>query len=105
MNGDNGPSFQRPYWILLSGSMLIRMASNFTEWPWVAGLKPWEHYIPTDPEELLETVEFARSHDNEMLMIAQKGIQQAQQLLKPAVLLQYIYLFIKDYAKLFPIES
>ena len=49
-----------------TGSAVFLADSPFYEW-WYPLLRPWVHYIPTDPEDLLETIEFAQRHDEEMV--------------------------------------
>merc|ERR1711933_326222 len=59
---------------LLSNSCVLRQDSIATEW-YEHLLVPWTHYIPVryDLSDLIERIEWARSHDAECQKIAENG--------------------------------
>ena len=105
MGGDNGPNVQRPWWILASGSLLFRVESEFLDWPWVAGLRPWEHYVPVDAElvHLAPRVAWARQHDAQARRMQAAGRARARELFDPVTVLRYLHAVIREYAELFPV--
>lgn len=92
-------------WRLLSNSVCFKQESDQTQW-FYSALKPYVHYIPiqNDMSDLLEKIEWARSHDKETLEIS----QHAQEFAIKNLLLEdnyfYLYLVLQKQASLEEID-
>ncbi len=88
-------------WKLLSNSAVFKHASPFTLWYYTA-IKPWVHFIPLqhDISDLLEKIEWARSHDAEAHQIAENGRRFILENAMPEHLYLYCYKVLVKYASL-----
>lgn len=96
----NTCSFSRAYWQLLSGSLIFKQDSPYTQW-YYGALKPYSHYIPFahDSSDLAKKIEFARKNDRQMQQIAENARAFAQNNLKTEDVYLYFYLVIQELAK------
>lgn len=91
------PGYQ---WRLLSDSVAFKQESDQEQW-FYAALKPYEHYVPikNDLEDLIEKIEWAKTHDVEV----QKMVQNARVFAQNHLLLEdnylYLYLALQKYAE------
>lgn len=92
------PAFQ---WRLLSQSVTFKPDSNEVQW-FYRDLKPYIHYIPVqaDLSDLIEKFEWAKAHDAECKIIAQKAAQFAQEFLMYEDVLLYFTKVLMRYATL-----
>ncbi|MBI3508659.1 MAG: hypothetical protein HY069_03370 [Chlamydiia bacterium] len=96
------PGYQ---WRLLSNSVCFKQESDQIQW-FYAALKPYVHYIPiqNDVSDLLEKIEWAKSHDEDALKIS----KQAQEFALKNLLLEdnyfYLYLVLQKQASLEKID-
>lgn len=94
-------AFSRAYWQLFSNCVIFKHVSPWYQWFYRA-LRPYEHYVPfqADGSDLVQKIQWAREHDNEMRMISQRANDFANNNLKHADILLYVYLLLNEYAKL-----
>jgi hypothetical protein len=88
-------------WRLLSGSLTFKPDSSEIQWFYRA-LRPFVHYVPikADLSDLIEKLEWAKTHDAECKQIASQASQFALgNLLYPEVLF-YFYQVLQTYASL-----
>eukprot|EP00198_Chlamydomonas_reinhardtii_P003863 XP_001693199.1 lipopolysaccharide-modifying enzyme [Chlamydomonas reinhardtii] len=86
---------------LLLGSLVLKAEGFVYGWYYPA-MKAWEHYVPfmvKDKDDVLEMIDWARSHDEEAHKIAQAGQSFALKHLARKTRLCYIYKLIKELAK------
>ncbi|MBX7066698.1 MAG: hypothetical protein K1X28_05655 [Parachlamydiales bacterium] len=90
------PGYQ---WRLLSNSVSFKQESDQEQW-FYSALKPYTHYIPikNDMSDLIEKVEWARSHDTEVQQIIQNAQDFAKNNLLPEDDYLYLYLALKECA-------
>lgn len=93
-------AYRMPY-LLAGDSVVLKQDSGYYE-HFYSQLKPWEHYIPirADLEDLLEKIQWARDHDEEARVIAQKGQQFARSHLMGDMIFCYYYKLFQKYAEL-----
>jgi len=100
----NTCTYPRLFWILTSGCLLIKHDSPYVQW-FYKGIKPGQHFIGVkrDVSNLLDTVEWAKKHDDECLAIAKRGrlfadnnLQMKHQLLYTYHLLKHIHAIQKN---------
>jgi Glycosyl transferase family 90 len=75
---DGNVSAYRLATTLATGSLILRVASDYTSWL-DEYLRAGEHYIAIDADltNLIETIEWCRSHDEECAKIAARGREVA----------------------------
>ncbi|MBS0626519.1 MAG: hypothetical protein JSS32_10765 [Verrucomicrobia bacterium] len=92
------PGFQ---WRLLSNSVALKQESNQIQW-FYGALEPYKHYLPiqNDMGDLIDKMEWAAAHDEELAEIS----RQAQEFASKNLLLEdnykYLYLVLQHYASL-----
>lgn len=94
-------SFSRAYWQFFSNCVVFKQQSPWSQWFYRA-LRPFEHYIPyeADASDLVEKVQWAIEHDDEVQQIARNAQAFAHNNLKYSDLMLYMYLLLLEYAKL-----
>lgn len=100
----DGSSFSdRLYWLLLTGSLVFRAASQINVWL-DSGLHPWEHYIPVKEglTDLNVQVEWARSADDHAASISMGANRFASEHLSLDASLFYLQLVLQRLAVLVP---
>ncbi len=67
----------------------------------MGGCYPFVHYIPVaaDFSDLLEKIEWARGHEEEVLQIIQNANTLANESLRYEDIMLYVYLLLTEYAK------
>ncbi|XP_028292086.1 LOW QUALITY PROTEIN: protein O-glucosyltransferase 2 [Gouania willdenowi] len=93
-------AYRLPY-LLAGDSVVLKQDSTYYE-HFYNQLRPWEHYIPlrTDLKDLLEKIQWARDHDEEVKKIALAGQQFARNHLMGDKIFCYYYKLLKEYAGL-----
>lgn len=93
-------------WRLLSGSLTFKPDSEEIQWFYRA-LKPQVHYVPVknDLSDLIEKIEWAKSHDDECRKIAEHARDFAQENLLYYDVLNYFALVLKRYGNSQNIDS
>lgn len=89
------------YWSMHANSVIIKAESDQEEW-FYGALKPYVHYVPYQPDcsDLEEVINWLKTHDEEAQQIAKNAREFAVRNLTNEDLYLYIYLLIKEYAKL-----
>ncbi|MBX7066105.1 MAG: hypothetical protein K1X28_02630 [Parachlamydiales bacterium] len=97
----NSCSYERYFWLLLSNSVILKQVTPNIQWYYCA-LEPYKHYVPVkeDLSDLLEKIEWAKTHDLEAKLIAEEASQFARDNLEPEDTALYLYLLLKEYALL-----
>ena len=90
------PGYQ---WRLLSNSVSFKQESNQIQW-FYSALKPYEHYIPinNDMSDLLEKIEWARTHDDLVKQVSENAQKFASEHLMYEDCYRYLFLVLKKYA-------
>lgn len=85
-------------WRLLSGSLTFKPDSDEIQW-FYGALKPHVHYVPvkSDLSDLIEKIEWAKTHDDECREIAEKAYQFAKENILYHDVLNYFSLVLKRY--------
>lgn len=98
----NSCAYSRFYWQLFSESLILKQQSDRIQWFYQA-LKPWVHYLPLDRDlkDLPQAIDWAIGHDEEAREIAKEGRAFALDNLTYPRVLQYFYLLLLEYSKLF----
>ncbi|XP_026231372.1 protein O-glucosyltransferase 2 isoform X2 [Anabas testudineus] len=93
-------AYRLPY-LLAGDSVVLKQDSAYYE-HFYNELRAWEHYIPirADLGDLLEKIQWAREHDEEVKKIALAGQQFARSHLMGDNIFCYYYKLFKKYAKL-----
>lgn len=93
-------AYRLPY-LLAGDSVVLKQDSGYYE-HFYSQLQPWEHYIPIrgDLGDLLEKIQWARDHDEEARVIAQKGQQFARSQLMGDKIFCYYFKLFQKYAEL-----
>ncbi|TKS67469.1 KDEL motif-containing protein 1 [Collichthys lucidus] len=93
-------AYRLPY-LLVGDSVVLKQDSSYYE-HFYNELQPWEHYIPirADLRDLLEKIQWARDHDEEVKKIALAGQQFARNNLMGDKIFCYYYKLFQEYAKL-----
>ncbi|XP_055334150.1 LOW QUALITY PROTEIN: protein O-glucosyltransferase 2-like [Paramacrobiotus metropolitanus] len=89
-------AYRFPY-LLAGDSLVFKQESAYYE-HFYHDLQPWTHYIPVrrDLDDLVEQLQWARSHDEEAQRIAKRGSDYARENLLPVnVFCYYVLLFEK----------
>ncbi|OGN56372.1 MAG: hypothetical protein A3D96_05330 [Chlamydiae bacterium RIFCSPHIGHO2_12_FULL_44_59] len=91
------PGFQ---WRLLSGSLTFKQSSDEMQY-FYAALKPYEHYVPIshDMSDLLEKIAWAKEHDSQCHLIAERARAFAQEHLLPNQIYAYLYWVLDTYSR------
>ncbi len=91
------PGYQ---WRLLSNSVSFKQESDQIQW-FYSALKPYVHFIPikNDLGDLIEKIEWAKTHDEEVQKIVCNAQEFAKNHLLPEDAYLYLYLALKEYAK------
>lgn len=94
-------SFPATQWKLLSGSLTFKQESPDIMY-FYDELIPWKHYIPVknDLSDLLEKIQWAKTHDAEAKIIGQNGRAFVLEHLMPENILEYCYKILLKYAAL-----
>lgn len=97
----NSCSYERYFWLLLSNSLVLKQVTPNIQW-YYGALEPYKHYVPLkeDLSDLLEKIEWAKEHDLEARLIAEEATHFIENNLQPEDTALYLYLLIKEYAKL-----
>ncbi len=97
----NSCAFARAYWQLFSETPIFKVDSPNIQWYYRA-LVPNKHFIPVkaDSSDLLQKIEWAKSHDREVRRIGQNAYKFAQDDLQYSAIMYYLYLLLSEYAKL-----
>ncbi|KAJ7270187.1 glycosyl transferase family 90-domain-containing protein [Mycena rebaudengoi] len=97
----DGTTFSGRYLGLLRSGSLVFKATVFEEYfnDWI---RPYEHYIPVllDLSDLIEKVEWAKSHDAEARMIQERGRELAQRVMTDGQNDCYFLLVLLEWARL-----
>ena len=97
----NTCAYSRAYWQLFSDCLMFKQTSPNIQW-YYRSLLPYVHYVPVayDLSDLTEKIKWAREHDEEAFKIVQNANDFAQKNLKKQDVYFYLYLLLKEYAKL-----
>lgn len=97
----NSCSYERYFWLLLSNSVVLKQMTPNVQW-YYGALEPYRHYIPLkeDLSDLLEKIEWAKTHDMDAKLIAEEATQFVKDNLGPEDTALYLYLLLKEYAQL-----
>jgi hypothetical protein len=95
----NASTYSRCRWILLSNCLLLKMQSDYCQWYYKA-LKPFVHFVPIrrDLSDLVETLDFLKSHDDEARQIAEQGRGLALELFSCETVDRYVVTLLEEYA-------
>ncbi|KAJ7286539.1 glycosyl transferase family 90-domain-containing protein [Mycena rebaudengoi] len=97
----DGTTFSGRYLGLLRSGSLVFKATVFEEYfnEWI---RPYEHYIPVLPDlsDLIEKVEWAKSHDAEARLIQERGRELAQRVMTDGQNDCYFFLVLLEWARL-----
>ncbi len=99
---DGGVSaYGHSFWKLLTNSLLFKTDSTWVQW-YYRELKPYVHYVPVkeDLVDLVEKIEWAKTHDSECEQIALNAHNFALSHLLIDDQLIYLYFLIKRYSEL-----
>ncbi len=97
----NSCSCERYFWLLLSNSLILKQMTPNIQW-YYGALEPYKHYVPVkeDLSDLLEKIEWAKTHDLEARIIAEEATHFVEEHLSPEDVALYFYLLLKEYSKL-----
>lgn len=89
------------FWQLWSNSLTFKQDSPFTEW-YYAALRPYVHYVPVDRNlsNCRAQIKWASRHEQKALTMVKEANMFAQKYLKRIDLYYYLYLVLKEYARL-----
>jgi hypothetical protein len=87
-------------WRLLSGSLTFKPDSEEIQWFYRA-LQPYVHYVPVkrDLSDLIEQIDWAKSHDREAKKIAENALEFAEDHILYGDVLRYVSLVLDRYGK------
>eukprot|EP00457_Paulinella_chromatophora_P003876 gb/GEZN01003884.1/.p1 GENE.gb/GEZN01003884.1/~~gb/GEZN01003884.1/.p1 ORF type:complete len:531 (-),score=88.18 gb/GEZN01003884.1/:436-2028(-) len=87
--------------LLAGNSLVLKQESSWYE-TFYAELKPWVHYVPVkaDLSDLVEKIEWAKTHDQEAQQIATNGRLYARQNLTQASIYCYYFTTLQGYSQL-----
>ena len=96
----NASSYSRCRWILLSNSLLLKMESDYCQWYYKA-LQPFVHFVPirSDLSDLIDTLDFLKSHDTEARQIAEQGRGVARDLFSYDMVDRYVVTLLEEYSR------
>lgn len=97
----NSCSYERYFWLLLSNSLVLKQMTDNVQW-YYGGLEPYRHFVPVkkDLSDLLDQIEWARTHDIEAQLIAEEATQFVKDNLSPEDTALYLYLLLNEYSRL-----
>ena len=97
----NATAYTRSYWKLFSNSLIFKPNSVNLQW-YFKGLEPWKHYVPAKEnlKDLVEKIQWARSHDKEAEAIAKNARTFAVENLSIQDNLIYFYHVLWEYSSL-----
>jgi len=97
----NSCSFERYFWLLLSNSLVIKQVTPYIQW-YYGALEPYKHFLPVkeDLSDLMEKIQWARTHDAEAKAMAQNATKFAQENLTAEDTLVYLKHLLDEYAKI-----
>lgn len=97
----NSCAYSRAYWQLFSNSLILKVESDNIQWYYDA-LSPYKHYVPvkSDLSNLIEQIEWARSHDREARQIIQNANAFAENNLQKAQIDDYLTEALLAYASI-----
>ncbi|XP_038673680.1 protein O-glucosyltransferase 2 isoform X4 [Scyliorhinus canicula] len=93
-------AYRMPY-LLAGGGAILKQDSVYYE-HFYNDLRPWQHYIPfkNDLSDLLDKIQWAKSHDEEAKMIAKAGQDYARNKLMADHIFCYYFKLFQEYADL-----
>ncbi|XP_067890194.1 protein O-glucosyltransferase 2 isoform X1 [Heterodontus francisci] len=93
-------AYRMPY-LLAGDGVILKQDSVYYE-HFYNDLQPWEHYIPfkSDLSDLLDKIQWAKSHDEEAKMIAKTGQDYARNKLMADHIFCYYFKLFQEYADL-----
>lgn len=97
----NSCSYERYFWLLLSNSVVLKQVTPNVQW-YYGALEPYKHFVPVkeDLSDLLDKIEWAKTHDLEAKLIAEEASQFVRDNLGPEDTALYLYLLLNEYARL-----
>lgn len=97
----NSCSYERYFWLLLSNSLVLKQMTDNVQW-YYGGLEPYKHFVPVkkDLSDLLDQIEWAKTHDMEAQLIAEEATQFVKDHLSPEDTALYLYLLLNEYSRL-----
>lgn len=101
----NSCSYERYFWLLLSNSLVIKQVTPNIQW-YYGALEPYKHFLPVkeDLSDLMEKIEWARQHDDEARMMAERSTEFVENNLSSEDTLVYLSLLLKEYALKFSVQ-
>ncbi len=95
-------TYSRCRWILLSNSLLLKVQSDYCQWYYKA-LQPFIHFMPIrrDLSDLIDMLEFLKSHDAQARQIAELGRGVASELFSREAVDRYVITLLEEYANRF----
>jgi hypothetical protein len=101
----NSCSYERYFWLLLSNSLVIKQVTPNIQW-YYGGLEPYKHFLPVkeDLSDLVEKIDWARQHDEEARMMAERSTEFVENNLSSEDTLLYLSLLLKEYALKFSVD-
>lgn len=98
----NTCAYSRAYWQLFSNSVILKQNTNALQW-YSRAIRPWVHYLPiqSDLSDLVEVVDWAIYHEEQTKKISIEAQNFAQKNLTHFHVMQYLYLLLIEYAKLY----
>ena len=107
LNIDGTVAAYRLMTVLAGNSVVLKQDSPYVEW-FYHHLKPYEHYIPVkrDLSDLVEQVEWAREHDEEVQKIARNARVMMRELKSPERIYCQFFQFFEEVSKMmrYPVE-
>ena len=87
---------------LAEGILIFKQESEYNEF-FIGLLTPWIHYVPikSDLSDLIEHIQYAKAHDDEMREIAENAKSFANNFLFDNRFQLYTYYLLRNYASLF----
>ena len=97
----NTSTFERFFWLLLSNSLILKQQSSNLQWYYRA-LQPMVHFLPVkeDFSDLIEQIQWAKTHDREVKKMAEQATQFARNNLTNEDHFLYLTLLLREYAQL-----
>jgi hypothetical protein len=97
----NSCTYERCFWVLLSNSLVLKQITPNVQW-YYGGLKPYVHYLPLqeDLTDLAEKIHWAKEHDEEARLMAERSTEFVKENLSAESIFQYMALLLTEYAKL-----
>jgi hypothetical protein len=98
----HGPTFSRDWQFYSESLVFVQEGFHRFELFWYPLLRPWVHYIPIrdDCADLVEKIRWARSHDQEVHLMALQARALIQGHLMPQHIIHYCYKVLMRYIRL-----